>query len=113
MLNFSVDASTNCTGVTSHGIPSTCSMELLVNPEPCTTMILSSDPIGTRGGSTDVSTGAGARTVKVTSIEAGVAACGVRLTEALYEFGASPAGVTDTATLEPLAVTISHAPDAL
>src|ERR1700682_1903900 len=96
MLNFSVDASTNCTGVVSHGTPSTCSVELLVNPDPCTTMSRSSDPIGTSAGSTDVTTGAGARTVNVTSIAAEVAACGVRLTEALYVSGPRPAGFTET-----------------
>src|SRR5258708_21157876 len=107
MLNFNVDASTTCTGVTSQGMPSTCSVEALVNPDPCTTIVLSSDPIGTSGGSTPVNTAAGARTVNVTSIEAAVAACGVRITEALYVFGASPAGFTDTVPLDPLALETS------
>src|SRR5258706_11558768 len=61
-----------------------------------------------RAGSTDVRTGAGARTLSVTSTNAGVPVGGVRLTDPVYVFGASPEELTETDTAAPLLVTFNH-----
>src|SRR5260370_35521340 len=84
MLNFKVELSMYWTGVTVHEYPPNRIVELGVNPEPCSVIVVSSEPIGTSVGSIDVNIGAGASTVSVTATVAGVPEAGARITDPLY-----------------------------
>src|SRR5260221_5427393 len=101
MLNFKVELSMYWTGVTVHENSPNRIVELGVNPEPCSVIVVSSEPMATSVGSIDVSTGAGASTLSVTATVAGVPAAGGRITTPLYVPGLRLAVFTEMLTDVP------------